>query len=107
MVQRYALRPGKYDQWQLWRGPGDEPGRAAPLHAPADPDGADAFESLDWRMSDMSDGWEWRTIQWGLQRRRFKSTVSYWEFEDVDVHEINQRFVSLDCGLVLAMNIDW
>ena len=52
---------------------------------------------------DMMDGWGWHAIQAGLQRRR----GGRWEVEDVDVNELNQRFVSLPNGLILQFNLDW
>ena len=42
-------------------------------------------------------------IQAGLERRR----GGKWTIQDVDVHELHQRFVSLPLGLVWQMNIDW
>ncbi|KAH9834853.1 uncharacterized protein C8Q71DRAFT_710648 [Rhodofomes roseus] len=97
-LQRILLRPGKYEEFQHWRKEGDEPGRVPPLTAR----GMDAFEDPSVRMQDVYDGWGWRAIQAGLKRRR----GGKWDVEDVDVHEIHQRFVSLPCGLVLMFNID-
>ena len=54
-------------------------------------------------MTDIYDGWGWRTIQAGLDRQR----GGKWTVQDVDVHELHQRFVSLPLGLVWQMNIDW
>ncbi|KDQ07321.1 hypothetical protein BOTBODRAFT_92259, partial [Botryobasidium botryosum FD-172 SS1] len=54
-------------------------------------------------MHDMHDGWGWRVIQARLQRIQKEG----FEIEDVDVHRIHQRFVSLECRLVLIFNIDW
>ncbi|KAI0062605.1 hypothetical protein BV25DRAFT_1915767 [Artomyces pyxidatus] len=53
ILQCFLLRPGKYDEFQHWRKPGQ------------------------------------------------------WNVEDVDVKGIHQRFVSLPCGLVFMVNIDW
>jgi len=101
-IQRQCLQPGKVQQWQSWRGPDDLPARQAPLHQPKD--GFDAFDNPFEPMKDITDGWGWRTIQAGLERRRRRSG---WEVQDIDVHELSQRFVSLPNGLVFQMNIDW
>ena len=49
------------------------------------------------------DGWGWRTILAGLERRR----TGKWDVEDVDVRNLHQQFVALPNGLVLQMNLDW
>lgn len=110
MIQRFALRPGKYEEWQMWRGDGDEPQEISPLEDDC------AFEGWeDRRMVDMTDGWDWRTLKWGLERRIVSTADSYWGvddvcvlgFEDEEGDHYPQRFVSLPCGLVLVLNIDW
>jgi hypothetical protein len=99
-VQHLLLRPGKYEQLQHWRCPElDEPGPAKPFVT----QGYDAFIDLSISMTDVYDGWGWRAIQAGLERRR----GGKWTIEDIDVHELHQRFVSLPLGLVFQMNIDW
>ncbi|KAK7025800.1 hypothetical protein R3P38DRAFT_3316414 [Favolaschia claudopus] len=98
-LQRMALQPGKVDQWQKWRGPEDIPG----IREPSALKGYAAFSDLDKPMTDITDGWRWRTIQAGLERRR----NGKWEIRDVDVHELNQQFVALPNGLILQINIDW
>ncbi|KAJ7246650.1 hypothetical protein C8J57DRAFT_1438153 [Mycena rebaudengoi] len=99
VIAHMLMRPGKYDQLQLWRGPGDEPGRVSPTTAKD----YDAFPDPDKPMKNITDGWAWRAIKAGLVRRR----TGAWKVEDVDIRELNQRFVSLPCGLVWQMNIDW
>ncbi|KAL1698081.1 hypothetical protein EV121DRAFT_218728 [Schizophyllum commune] len=98
-IARMCLQPGKVAQWQQWRGAGDEPGVIPPSAA----QGYDAFPDPDKPMTDVSDGWAWRSVKAGLQRRRSGT----WEVQDVDVHNVNQRFVSLPNGLLLQINIDW
>jgi hypothetical protein len=99
-VQHLLSRPGKYEQLQHWRYPGvDDPGPAAPHET----QGYNAFIDPKVPMSDVYDGWGWRTIHAGLERRR----GGKWTIQDVDVHELHQRFVSLPLGLVWQMNIDW
>jgi hypothetical protein len=98
-IQHMLLRPGKLAQINEWRRPGDEPRRVAPTTAK----GYEAFPDPSVPIRDGPDGWEWRTIRAGLERRR----TGAWSIEDVDVHEIHQRFVSLPCGLVWQINIDW
>ncbi|KAK7039964.1 hypothetical protein R3P38DRAFT_3350014 [Favolaschia claudopus] len=98
-LQRLCLQPGKVSQWQEWRGPADSPGRREPSKL----EGYDAFDDLDKPMTDISDGWGWRAIQAGLERRR----NGVWEIRDVDVAERAQQFVALPNGLVFQINIDW
>lgn len=98
-VQHILMRPGKFDQLQHWRGPADAPGIEPPLSTP----GIEAFEDPEWPMTDIYDGWGWRAIQAGLERRR----GGPWTIQDVDVNNLLQRFVSLPLRLVWQMNIDW
>ncbi|KIK44122.1 hypothetical protein CY34DRAFT_54623, partial [Suillus luteus UH-Slu-Lm8-n1] len=98
-LQRFLLRPGKWDQFQHWRGPEDQPGHVPPIRGR----GYDSFPDPSKPMRDIYDGYGWRMIEAGLERRR----GGRWEIEDVDVHELHQRFVSLPCGLVWQINIDW
>ena len=101
MIGLILARPGKWEDFQLWRTDDDAPGRVAPLAQP--PTGYDAFGDPGVRLCDVTDGWGWRAIQAGLERRR----TGRWDVEDVDVHQIHQRFVALPCGLVLQLNVDW
>ncbi|KAF8511756.1 hypothetical protein JB92DRAFT_3117700 [Gautieria morchelliformis] len=98
-IQRILLRQGKWEDFQHWRGPGDEPGQFPPLGE------AEQFDlrGIHAPMHDVYDGWAWGAIQAGLERRR----GGRWGMEDVNVQQVTQRFVSLPCGLVLAINIDW
>lgn len=98
-VQHILMRPGKFDQLQHWRGSGDKPQRIPPLQLR----GMDAFMDLNKPMTDIYDGWGWRAIQMGLERRR----GGPWTVQDVDVQELHQRLVSCPLGLVWQMNIDW
>ncbi|KAI0037613.1 hypothetical protein FA95DRAFT_1457055, partial [Auriscalpium vulgare] len=102
MIQRFLMRPGKYDEYQHWRGEGDEPGPAQPIPPPAN--GFDAFPDPFKRMYDVYDGWGWRALMAGLERRR----GGEWGMFDTTIRPgLRQRFVALPCGLVLMMNIDW
>jgi hypothetical protein len=98
-IQRILLQPGKLQQLNEWRGPGDEPGRIAPTMA----EGYEAFPDPSKPMKDISDGYAWRSIWAGLERRR----TGIWSLKDVDVRDVRQRFVSLPCGLVWQINLDW
>ncbi|KAG0693990.1 hypothetical protein DFH29DRAFT_881020 [Suillus ampliporus] len=98
-LQQFLLRPGKWDQFQHWRGPEDQPGHVPPIPG----NGYDSFPDLSKPMRDIYDGYGWCMIEAGLERQR----GGRWEIEDVDVHELHQRFVSLPCGLVWQINIDW
>ena len=106
MIQLFLLRPGKYQEFQHWRIPGlDDMGEAAPLDAPHDP--LNAYENIHCTMGDITDAWGWRAVAWGLERRKVSTAVSSWGVEDVLVEEKRQRFVSLPCGLLFSINLDW
>jgi hypothetical protein len=98
-IQHQLRRPGKWDQLQHWRGPDDAPREIPPLTATS----YDAFVDLDKPICNVYDVFAWRAAKAGLQRRR----GGKWEVEDISVRELGQRFVSLPCGLLLQMNIDW
>ncbi|KAJ7654607.1 hypothetical protein DFH06DRAFT_1092852 [Mycena polygramma] len=98
-IQRMCLQPGKVAQWQEWRGPLDTAG----LREPTTSTGYEAFSNPDKPMKDISDGWGWRAVQAGLQRRRNGS----WDVRDIDVQELNQQFVAMPNGLMVQINIDW
>jgi hypothetical protein len=98
-IAHMLMRPGKYAQLQHWRLTGDAPDPVQPLELK----GYDAFEDPDKPMKTLSDGCAWRAIRAGLVRQN----TGNWKVEDVDVRGLNQHFVSLPCGLVWQMNIDW
>ncbi|KAG1717310.1 hypothetical protein EDB19DRAFT_1840448 [Suillus lakei] len=98
-LQRFLLQPGKWDQFQHWRGPEDQPGHVPPICG----HGYDSFPDLSKPMRDIYDGYGWHMIEAGLERQR----GGRWEIEDVDMHELHRRFVSLPCRLVWQINIDW
>ncbi|OBZ73172.1 hypothetical protein A0H81_06975 [Grifola frondosa] len=98
-LQRILSRPGKVEEFSKWREEGDASGQTPPAEREDWP----GWANPQFRMYDMTDGWGWRAIQAGLQRRR----GGKWGIEDVDVHELHQRFVALPIGLVLMFNIDW
>ncbi|KAI0039564.1 hypothetical protein FA95DRAFT_1503975 [Auriscalpium vulgare] len=54
-------------------------------------------------MHDVYDGYGWREIRAGLERR----PGGPWGVEDIDAHNTCQRFVSEECGLVVQNNMDW
>lgn len=100
VIQRLLLRPGKVAELSLWRTkPEDQAGEKPPISM-------DEWAGLlddNFRMYDMTDGWGWNAIRAGLQRRK----GGQWGVHDVDVNELNQRFVALPNGLVLIFNLDW
>ncbi|KAI0261421.1 hypothetical protein BC834DRAFT_959728 [Gloeopeniophorella convolvens] len=98
-IRLMLSRPGKYEQLQHWRTHDDAPGHVAPSQDRED----EVMLRRHTPMRDIYDGWGWRAIQAGLERRR----TNQWNVEDVDVHELQQRFVSLPCGLVFQLNLDW
>ncbi|ETW78268.1 hypothetical protein HETIRDRAFT_120128 [Heterobasidion irregulare TC 32-1] len=92
MLQQFLLRPSKYQEFQHWRRPGaDDAGKAEPINQLAEP--LNAYENLPEVLGDISDGW--------------RCAVSTWGVEDVLVEEKWQRFISLPCGLLFSINIDW
>ncbi|KAJ3002591.1 hypothetical protein NUW54_g5766 [Trametes sanguinea] len=99
-IQRLLMRPGKLaelNHW--WTRPDDEAGHKAAVSIE---DWAGSLDD-DYRMFDMHDGWGWNAIRAGLKRRQ----GGPWGVIDVDVQELNQRFVALPNGLVLIFNLDW
>ncbi len=98
-LQRILLRPGKPAELNAWRQEHDEAGRKGPISQEDWPGSHDP----NYRMEDMFDGWGWNAVKAGLQRRR----GGRWEVEDVDVDDLQQRFVALPMGLILMFNIDW
>jgi hypothetical protein len=98
-MQHLLLRPGKYEQFQLWRTGDDQPAEVPPLQHT----GLAAFDDLDRPMSDIYDGWMWKAAQSGLKRRK----GGPWTIQDVDVLNVKQRFVALPCGLQVQLNLDW
>ena len=54
-------------------------------------------------MQDIYDGWGWRTIQAGLERRQGVP----WGIQDAMVTEVAQCFVALPYGILWQVNIDW
>lgn len=98
-IQRILLRPGKFEDFQHWRGDDDEPRECSPDGRT----GLDAFEDVNRPLRDIHDGWAWRAAQAGLARRRGGA----WGMEDVDAAQLNQRFVLLPNGLLAMLNIDW
>lgn len=100
-IRCMCLQPGKVAQWQDWRRQSDVVGRRPPLAQPKD--GYDAFDDMDKPMEGLTDGWVWRTVQAGLERRR----TGKWDVKDVDVRQVRQMFVALPNGLIFQMNMDW
>lgn len=99
-LQRIMLRPGKVKEFNGWRTtPEDEAGPKPPLTQ----DDWAGSNDPSYRLFDMFDGWRWRAIHAGLERRK----GGRWGIEDAEVLEFAQRFVALPNGLVLMFNIDW
>ncbi|EGN98071.1 hypothetical protein SERLA73DRAFT_153261 [Serpula lacrymans var. lacrymans S7.3] len=62
-----------------------------------------SFENPDKLIYNMHNAWGWRAISAGIQRYQ----GGPWTIEDINVQELHQRFVSLPCGLVWQINLDW
>jgi hypothetical protein len=98
-LARMLKRPGKWEEMQHWRTDCD--------HEPAPPiSRTEWLENLDPSapINDIYDAWRWRSYLTGYERKwdPRSSTV-----EDVDIKRLDQRFVSLPCGLVAHINLDW
>ncbi|KAJ7746169.1 hypothetical protein DFH07DRAFT_963042 [Mycena maculata] len=98
-IQRMMRRPAKYEECNHWRKEND--------HGPAPPISLEdwlANTDMDLPLGDIHDGWRWRNIpaflkrEWDERRRNLK---------DVPLFKSPPRFVSLPCGLLLTINIDW
>jgi hypothetical protein len=100
-IQHWLIRPGKYQELQQWRRDGDEPRQVPATHAGGD----NAFADSSNPMHDIHDAWGWRAIRAGLQRVYYDN--GQLRVSDYDVHNLQQRFVSLPCGLVWKINLDW
>ncbi len=100
-LQWILMRPGKLKELNAWRREGEDEAGEVPPQPQEDWPGT---HDSAFRMFDMQDGWGWRAIRAGLERRR---RGGQWTVEDIDVHERNQRFVALPTGLVLQFNMDW
>ncbi|KAG2352290.1 hypothetical protein BDR07DRAFT_1314417, partial [Suillus spraguei] len=55
-------------------------------------------------LTDIYDGWMWQSLPTGI--------VHQWnsrkhEVKDINVKNLKQQFVSLKCGLIVHINIDW
>lgn len=103
-IQQIMLQPGKWNDFQHWHGQSDD-GPEDSLAVVPPLTFQDWLSSwLDGKpMAQIHDSWAWRAIQAGLERRN----GGRWGMEDVCVNTVAQQFVSLPCGLVIAINIDW
>ena len=99
-IARLLRRPGIWEKCQLWRKNGD--------HGPSEPMTTEEYDEslgMDDVLNDIHDGYGWRSIPAFLERR--------WDPYRRDVEDVNmfagrpRRFVSLPCGLLVAINIDW
>jgi len=98
-LQHLLMRPGKWDELQSWRqefdiGPG----------LPLSRDKWLAQLNMEKPLCDVTDGWVWRSIPAGAER--------FWDpdrkkVQDLNARRVLQRHVSLECGIVLQINLDW
>jgi hypothetical protein len=98
-IQRMLMRAGKWEELGLWKGVDDH---AAAL--PMTKEEWEASRSRDAPLYSIHDGWRWRSLAAGMQRIWDADSE---DWQDVDVKNLRRRFVSLPCGLVLMVNIDW
>lgn len=100
-LQKLLLRPGFYQQLQHWRGPND--------HEVTEPMSREEWlqqTAFDEPLSDISQGWLWRSLTAGTVRT-WNSVNSQWSDTPCTPDGNVIRFVSLPCGIVLQMNVDW
>ncbi|KAG2123991.1 hypothetical protein DEU56DRAFT_692148, partial [Suillus clintonianus] len=93
------MRPGKWEELQHWQKDGD--------HEPAPPITREEWyteKDVNEPLTDIYDGWMWRSLRTGIVRQWDSKNL---KVNDIDVQKLNQRFVSLKCGLVVHINIDW
>ncbi|KZV63186.1 hypothetical protein PENSPDRAFT_758171 [Peniophora sp. CONT] len=103
-LRLFFRRPGKWEECQAWRKEGDHWQQDEPRPPPM------SYE--EWRdglregqlLSDIHDGWIWRLLRANMKRVWRPETR---EVDDVDVENLNLRFVSLPCGLVFGIFVDW
>lgn len=95
-LQNLLLRPGFYESLQHWRGPGDHE-MTFPMSR------EEWFESRNPSepLKDVYDGWMWRSLKTGVIRK--------WDplLRKVKEEGNAYRFVSLPCGIVFHINVDW
>jgi hypothetical protein len=99
-IPRLLQRPGIWEQCQKWRKDGD--------HGPSDQMTSKEYITLmtaDTVINDIHDGFAWRDVPAFMERK--------WDARTRKVEDHNtlpgrpRRFVSLPCGLLIALNIDW
>jgi hypothetical protein len=98
-IQRMMRRPGKYEECGHWRKE-DDHGAAPPVSLEQWMEDTD----MDAPLQDIHDGWRWRNIPAFLQREWDEARR---DVKDVPVLQSPPRFVSLPCGLLLTISIDW
>lgn len=98
-LARLLMRPGRWNGLQHWRKEGDD--------EPAPPITRKEWyttKALNEPLCDIYDGWMCRSVltrmtrEWDERNRKVK---------DIDIKNLHQRFVSLKCGIVVHINIDW
>ncbi|KAJ7020885.1 hypothetical protein C8F04DRAFT_1315733 [Mycena alexandri] len=98
-IQRMMRRPGKYEECNHWRKAEDH-GAQPPISLEQWTDETD----MDAPLRDIHDGWRWRNIPAFLRREWDEGRKN---LTDVPIFQSPPRFVSLPCGLLLTISIDW
>ena len=98
-LQHLLLRPSKWEKLQSWRqdfdiGPNPTLSRDEWL----------AQLDMNKPLNDITNGWVWHSIPAGAER--------FWDpdrkkVQDLNTCRIQQCHVSLECGIVLQINLDW
>ncbi|VDC05126.1 unnamed protein product [Peniophora sp. CBMAI 1063] len=109
-IRRLLARPGKYQMLRRsLRHIDDHDPDASPLALPPPDSLLDAFPNGDVRLRDISDGCGLRSLAADLVRKRVPKEESGDRVKDTpkEGRQRTRRFISLPCGLVLMINIDW
>lgn len=100
-LEHILMRPGKWDELHAWKTDED---KSEPNPLPVTRD--EWLQNLNHEkpLRDVSDGWVWRSIPARLERTwdPIRRVVN-----DEHTTQLYQQHVSLECGLVLQINIDW
>jgi hypothetical protein len=98
-LQLFFMRPGKWEEVHAWMKDHDQGLVPTISHV-------QWLESLDPHLplEDITDGWFWWSIPAGFE---WFWDSDHKKLKDVDVKRLNQHHVSLECGLVLQINLDW
>ncbi|KAF7304950.1 hypothetical protein MKEN_01209400 [Mycena kentingensis (nom. inval.)] len=99
-LKRMLARPGKYEECQHWRRDDDHE-QAPPISRQQWVTETDPTTPL----RDIHDGWRWRNVPAHVERQWDAAHKRVLDIVPENLEPI--RFVSLPCGLLLTINLDW